>query len=135
MKIKLLLSLLFATTFTIGQNKLTLASDVWPPFTDVTGKHAFAIDLVREALARTKVDVKLEIRDFMDVIAGIKNKSYDGSAALWYSEDRAKTILFSEPYLENRLILVGEKGTDVSAKNFAELKGKRIAVVETYAYG
>ena len=44
-------------------------------------------------------------------------------------------LLFSEPYLENRLVLVGRRGADVSATTLAALKGRRIAIVEGYAYG
>ena len=44
-------------------------------------------------------------------------------------------LLFSKPYLENRLILVGRKGADVSAGTLGALTGKRIAIVEGYAYG
>jgi polar amino acid transport system substrate-binding protein len=44
-------------------------------------------------------------------------------------------LLYSEPYLENRLVLVGRRGSNVSAASFGALKGKRIAIVEGYAYG
>ena len=115
--------------------KLNLASDVWPPFTDVATNHAFALDLVHEALARANVQEHTDITDFKKVMDGIGNKKFDGSAALWHSPEREKYLLFSEPYLENRLILVGKKGSDVSADTLSELKGKRIAVVESYAYG
>ena len=60
---------------------------------------------------------------------------FDGSAAAWKDAEREKTLLFSQPYLENRLILVARRGGDVSAASFADLKGKRIAIVEGYSYG
>ena len=43
--------------------------------------------------------------------------------------------MFSAPYLENRLVLVGRYGADVSAKSLTDLKGRRVAIVEGYAYG
>ena len=60
---------------------------------------------------------------------------FDGSAAAWKDADRERVLLFSKPYLENRLILVGRKGADVSAGTLGALTGKRIAIVEGYAYG
>lgn len=114
---------------------LKLASDVWPPFTDVESKNAFAIDLVEEALARAKVQSNTEILGFTEALEGIRGGKFDGSAALWYSPERAEFLLYSEPYLENRLILVGKKGSNVNADSLSELKGKRIAVVESYEYG
>jgi ABC-type amino acid transport substrate-binding protein len=136
MKRLLAIAFLLTTVLGFSQNtKLNLASDVWPPFTDVATKKSVALDLVKVALARTHIQAHTEIVDFGQVMTGIYNKKFDGSAALWYSAERAGHLLFSEPYLENRLILVGKKGSDVSADSLSKLKGKRIAVVESYAYG
>ena len=41
----------------------------------------------------------------------------------------------SQPYLENRLVLVGRRGEDVSATGLGGVSGKRIALVEGYSYG
>ena len=49
--------------------------------------------------------------------------------------DRERVLLFSDAYLENRLILVGRKGTDVAARTLAMLEGKRVAIVGGYSYG
>ncbi len=115
---------------------LRLASDVWPPFTDVDGKARVAIDLVHEALRRTGVAASSEVRtNFRDVVEALQSGEVDGTAALWHSSERAAFLLFSRPYLENRLILVGPKGSDLSATSLAALAGKRVAVVATYAYG
>ncbi len=115
--------------------KLTFASSIWPPFTDVEDKKSFAIDLVKTALNRGGVWIENQITEFDDVVAGIQEGKYDGSAALWKNDEREEFLLFSEPYLQNQLILVGKRGSDVSAESLAELKGKRIAIVATYAYG
>ena len=60
---------------------------------------------------------------------------FDGSAALWKATERDYVLLYSEPYFQNRLILVGRQGSDVSATSLADLAGKRIALVAGYAYG
>ncbi|HSC54070.1 MAG TPA: transporter substrate-binding domain-containing protein [Phnomibacter sp.] len=136
MKRLLLLTLLLATVVGYSQTTtLKLASDVWPPYTDVSSKFALAIDLVREALSRNHVKEQTKILDFTAVITGISKKQFDGSAALWRSPEREKYLLFSEPYLENRLILVGKKGSNVSADSLSQLRGHKVAIVESYAYG
>lgn len=136
MKRLLVFALSITTTLLYSQpTTLKLASDVWPPFTDVNTRFTLAIDLVHEALERSDVQEQTKILSFTEVLNGIASKQYDGSAALWRSPEREKTMLFSEPYLENRLILVGKKGSNVSAGTLSALKGKRIAVVESYAYG
>lgn len=136
MKFLITLSLLLVFSGAFAQKQqLVLASDIWPPFTDVKGEKALAIDLVDEALARSEVEGRFKISDFDSVLKSIAGGEADGSAALWKSDEREETLLFSNAYLENQLILVGRKGSDVEVSSFAELTGKRIGVVEDYAYG
>ena len=132
--ISLLIFLICIGVSAEGQ-ELQLASDVYPPFTNVEGKKAFALELVHEALQRSSVVAKSDILDFGQVLEMINNRKYDGSAALWKSKDRESYLLYSEPYLENRLVLVGSVGSDVSAKSLDELTNKRVSIVSGYAYG
>ena len=60
---------------------------------------------------------------------------FDGSAAVWRYAEREPVLIYSQPYLWNRLILVGRQGSDVSATSLADLAGKRIALVAGYVYG
>ncbi len=114
---------------------LHLASSVWPPFTNEEGQKAYSRELVVEALNRANIRSDYQIHDFTIVITGLNDGAYDGSPALWYTEDRERFLRFSKPYLENRLVLVGKKGSDVSATSFSDLKGKKVALVGSYAYG
>ena len=72
------------------------------------------------------------IKDFLfhTVPEDIKAGKFDGSAAMWKSPEREAYLLYSKPYLESRLHLAGQKGTDVSAHNLSELAGKRVALVK-----
>jgi len=114
---------------------LRLASTPWSPFTNEPGKARFALDLVHAALQRAGIAASTTIVEEGKLSPALLKGEYDGSAALWKDAEREKTLLYSQPYLENRLILVGRKGSDVSATQLSALKGKRVALVETYAYG
>jgi ABC-type amino acid transport substrate-binding protein len=114
---------------------LRLASTPWSPFTNEPGKARFALDLVHAALDRAGISANTTIVEEGKLTTALLKGEYDGSAALWKDAEREKTLLYSNSYLENRLILVGRKGSDVSATKLSALKGKRIALVETYAYG
>ena len=130
-----LLFLFSLSTLAYSQQELNLASDIWPPFTDVEGEKSISFDIVKEALARNSTIVNMDILEFDEVLNVIKENKYDGSAALWISEKRKEYLLYSEPYLYNQLILVGRKGSDVSARDFNELINVKIGVVSNYAYG
>ena len=117
------------------QVELRLASDLWPPFTNAADHPRLAINLVHEALNRADIEAITSIVDFGAVILGLQDGSFDGSGALWRTAEREKILLFSEPYLENRLVLVGRAGSDVTAARLSDLSGKKVAIVGTYAYG
>jgi polar amino acid transport system substrate-binding protein len=114
---------------------LRLVSTAWPPFTNEPGQPRFALDLVEAAFGRFGVSSTTTIVAAPDFTSSLLSGRFDGSAAAWKDSERARALLFSEPYLENRLMLVGRRGGDVSATTFAALKGKRIAIVEGYSYG
>jgi polar amino acid transport system substrate-binding protein len=114
---------------------LRLVSTAWPPFTNEAGQPRFALDLVEAAFGRIGVSSTTTIVAAPEFTTSLLSGRFDGSAAAWKDPERARLLLFSEPYLENRLMLVGRRGGDVSATTFAALKGKRIAIVAGYSYG
>ena len=133
-----ILGIVVSTTATAAEpaTRLRLASDIWPPFTDVEGRMRVAIDLVHTALSRVGVESSNEIRgDFAKLMSDLRAGTLDGSAALWRDPERETFLLFSRPYLENRLVLLGRKGSDVSTARLATLVGKRIGIVKGYSYG
>lgn len=115
--------------------ELRLVSTAWPPFTNSPGGPRFALDLVEAALGRIGVTTSTTIVADGQLTPALLEGQFDGSAAVWRDAERERVLLFSQPYLENRLILVGRAGSDVSATSLADLKGRRIAIVEGYSYG
>ena len=115
--------------------ELRLGSDEWPPFTGSHGKQRAAIELVHTALDRAGIPATTSIYEWKHVEAAIRRGDLDGSVAIWRTEEREKVLVFSAPYLENRLVLIGRKGSDVSATRMTDLAGKKVAAVGQYAYG
>ncbi len=115
--------------------ELRLVSTAWSPFTNVPGQPRFALDLVEAALNRINITATTTIVEPAQFTAALLTGPFDGSAAAWRDPEREKALLFSQPYLENRLILVGRKGADVGAAMLAALPGRRIAIVGGYSYG
>lgn len=129
-------SLAYLFTLTcVSAQYLKLASDVWPPFTNQEGEKAIAIEMVQTALNRIEIKSKVEIKDFDEIIGSLKTGLYSGSAALWKTPTREEFISFSNPYLQNQLILVGLRGADVKEKSLMDLGSAKVGIVEGYAYG
>ena len=132
----LLLSLAaWALVVSAQTTELRLVSTAWSPFTNEPGQLRFALDLVEAGLGRVGIKTSTTIVDAAQFTSSLLSGNFDGSAAAWKDAERERTLLFSQPYLENRLILVARRGGNVSAATLADLKGKRIAIVEGYSYG
>ena len=131
----LLLTVALPITATAQDRQLQLASTPWSPFTNARGQPRFALDLVEEALVRIGTFANTVIVAEGKLTPLLLRGDVDGSAALWKDPERERVLLYSQPYLENRLMLVGRHGSDASAVTLADLPGKRIALVSGYAYG
>jgi polar amino acid transport system substrate-binding protein len=118
-----------------GVRTLRFVSPERPPFTDVPGKPRFALDLVEAALKRVNVSATTTIVPPAEFGKALLSGPFDGTAEAWRDSERERVLLFSDPYLENRLVLVGRSGSDVTATSLATLKGKKVALVTGYAYG
>jgi ABC-type amino acid transport substrate-binding protein len=131
-----LLSIAAAASIALSAQTTTLrlVSTPWAPFTNEV-EPRFALDLVEAALGRIGMAATTTIVEPAKFTPSLLSNAFDGSAAAWKDPERESALVFSQPYLENRLILVGRRGEDVSAASLADLKGKRIAIVEGYAYG
>lgn len=116
-------------------SRLRLVSTAWTPFTNEPGQPRFALDLVEAAFARVGVNSTTTIVQPAQFTTMLLSGPYDGSGAAWRDAEREKVLVYSRPYLENRLILVGRRGASVTATRLPDLKGKRLAIVEGYAYG
>ena len=115
--------------------QLQFASTAWSPFTNPTGQPRFALDLVEEALRRAGTTVATVMVGEEKLTPSLLSGEFDGSAAIWKDAERESVLLYSKAYLQNRLILVGRAGSDVSANSLADLSGKRLALVAGYSYG
>ena len=120
---------------TLESRQLRLVSTVWSPFTNAPGQPRFALNLVDEAFRRVGLSAETVIVDETKFTSSMLSGEFDGSAAVWKYAEREPVLIYSQPYLWNRLILVGRQGSDVSATSLADLTGKRIALVTGYVYG
>src|SRR5262245_16030556 len=106
----LLLSLAWTGASLLGQSTqptpMRFVSTPWPPFTNEAGQPRFALDLVEAALGRIGLRATTTIVEPALFTPTLLSSAYDGSAAAWKDAERERSLVFSQPYLENRLILV-----------------------------
>lgn len=119
----------------LGQEKLRLVADNWPPFTD-SGMPGggLATSLVTTALTRAGYASGYEEVPWARALMGIGEGRYDVLINTWYNDSRAQVGQFSKGYLNNRIRLLKRKGDNFRYQQQSDLYPYSIAVVRDYAY-
>ena len=83
--------------------QLQLVSTAWSPFTNAPEHARFALDLVGVALERVGIIAQTVIVDEGTLTPLLLSDEFDRSAALSRDTERERALIYSQPYLENRL--------------------------------
>ena len=114
---------------------LTVAASNWAPYVDsrVNSKGAIVM-LIRTALERAGYSVDVVFEPWPASLEKVKAGTHDVLAGAWYTDERNETLAFSRPILENDILFM-KRADDIFVWYGREsLEGKRIGVVEDYAY-
>ncbi len=100
----------------------------WSPYTyhDEKTNELVGFDVELGKLIADKLGVEVEYKetDWDSILAGVQSGAFDlGINGITYSDDRAKSFNFSEPYLYDQTVLIVlESNTDINS--FEDIKGK-----------
>jgi len=132
----MLLGLLLSTTTVYAQKTVTLTASHSPPYADdKLPQQGLAIEIVNHVLKQAGYDPQVNFKIWSRAMEGVSVGLYDALAAAWYSEERAKEYLFSDPYLGSKLILLKLRSVPGNYTSKADLAGKRLGTQAGYAYG
>lgn len=130
---KILLALVAAFSFITHEanaDKLRIGTEgAYPPFnmTDASGKIVgFDLDIAYALCARMNAECEVITSDWDGIIPALNANKFDFIAAsMSITEERKKTVDFTDPYYTNKLQFVGPKNSSLTIEK-ASLKGKAI---------
>ena len=132
----LVASLALCSSGAFAQQKLKLMANTSPPYADVKlPEQGFALEMVRHVFAGTDYTPEIIIESWSRAVEGAQIGVYDGLAAAWFSEERNKELLFSEPYLGSKLVILKRHSDRNDYRKLTDLAGGRLGVRADYAYG
>ena len=137
-KFALLLSVLMLLVIqpASAEQPLRLMANTSPPYADQKlPERGLALELVNEVFSRTGRKPEITIENWSRAVEGARLGVYDGLAAAWYSEERARDLLYSKPYLSSELIILKRRGDQNDYSDLGDLSGGRLGVRVDYAYG
>lgn len=107
-----------------------------PPYADKNlPEQGLALELVSHVMQRAGYEADISIETWSRAMEGVRIGVYDALATAWYSDERARDFIFSEPYLESQLILVKRRDDPRVYDDLSDLAGRRLGVRVDYAYG
>jgi polar amino acid transport system substrate-binding protein len=110
-----------------------LATLEWPPYVgeDLPDK-GFTTAIVSEAFKRAGYEVKIDFMPWARALKESNGGNYDAAYPEYYSEERAKTFLFSDQFAASPLGFYKQKSTNITYAKLEDLKPYRIGVVLGY---
>lgn len=129
------LATLFFLPTAMADQSLSLANSDWPPFIIKGQERGASEQLVCAALKRAGWSCSVKVYAWDQVLADAQKGSIDGIAAVWRNPEREQYLLFSKPYLTNRIIPIIAKDSKIYLQKISDLAGWRVAMVPGYAYG
>ena len=119
-----------------ADDTVRLMANTSPPYSDKTlPEQGLALEIVRHVFANTSYQPDITIDNWSRAVEGASLGVYDGLAAAWYSKGRDKDLLFSEPYLSSKLIILKLRSNPGKYTSLKDLAGGRLGVRADYAYG
>lgn len=119
-----------------AEQTVRLMANTSPPYADrKLPDEGLALELVKHVFARTDYQPEITIENWSRAEEGARLGVYDGLAAAWYSDERNQDLLFSEPYLDSRLMILKRRANPRNYRSLQDLAGARLGVRADYAYG
>jgi len=134
--ILIILSLWLLPALTVRAETLSLTTDLWPPY---SGKNlpgnGLAVELVSTALDRAGYQSKIAIQSWARAFEGVALGVDDVLVCVWYSAQRERDFIFSDPYMTNTLVFIKRKSSPVEFNAAVDLPGRLVGVVKGWSYG
>ncbi|MGI0118091.1 substrate-binding periplasmic protein [Zooshikella sp. RANM57] len=131
----LLFVVLFIGPACCGSEPLVIAATEWAPYSgsQLLNK-GFSPELFTVVMSRKGYEVDVVILPWSRALKGTYEGTFDALLDVWYSDERAKKLIFSKPYMTNRVKFIKRVDSKIKSTDFADLRHYEIGVVRDYAY-
>lgn len=139
LRIQVLISILLMSYFSCihavdKQKRIRLTTSEFPPYISESLKnHGFLVEMVRRAFQQQGYQVDIDFYPWQRAFILAQKGQYDGIFPLWYSEERAKTFLYSRATVSSEMTLYKQKNKFIKPLNTSTIKNYTIGTVRGYA--
>lgn len=120
---------------TVEDGKLIVTFGPYMPYSGEEGGTAVGLDgdMINEIADRLDLEVEVAVTDFAGMLSGVQTHRADVAiGTINWTEDRAKSGLYTDDTYYNPPVVGGPEGTDY--QTIADLEGKKIGTVTGYSF-
>jgi len=133
---------LFVATFFLSitpnakaQETLTIAASNWAPYKDENlPGGGIVMDVTTQALIRAGYKVDSIVLPWKRTLQGAIIGKYDVLPAIWHTAERAEKLVFSEPIITSRVVIISKKSINFEYKTLESLTGRTVGVGIGWGY-
>ncbi|WP_279247044.1 substrate-binding periplasmic protein [Candidatus Litorirhabdus singularis] len=118
------------------EKTVSLMVNTWSPYVDkeLPGQ-GVAMELVTVLFDRAGYRTEIKVEAWRRAMEGVRVGLYDALGATWYTESREQDFIFSEPYLQNDLMMLKLRAFPGDYLELSHLSGRRLGLLSEYEYG
>jgi len=130
------MSFLLPSTILAQEKTLRFVTLAWEPYYGPNlANEGYFTDIVREAFKQVGYRIKIDYVPWKRALYEAENLYYDGLLGIYYTEDRAEWLYYSEPVSEAEIVLFARKGSGIDWQRLEDLQQYTIGIENGYAYG
>jgi polar amino acid transport system substrate-binding protein len=121
----------------LAEEAVPVATYNWPPYVERTLEdHGLAGAVAKEALRRSGLEARFVDEGWSRALAGVEAGEYAVLAGAWRSPERERTLHFTRPFAENRIVFVKKRGGSFTfaAMEATRGQGLSLGVTADFAY-
>lgn len=135
-KILIYLSIVLLFSNSFAENKVISAvSNIYPPFVDPEiPTDGLSVEIIRAAFETQGYTITLNYKLWSDALDGVKEGKYDILVGAWFTKERTKYLIYSDPYSFIRIKFAKRKGDTFEYMGISSLRGKKIGIIKDFGY-
>lgn len=121
--------------WTISAEKLTIVTNLWYPYFDAGLKNnGLSAEILSAAMEGRGYELEFKEIPWSRAEEGVKTGSYDVLLNVWKTDERLMHFLYSDAYINNRLVFLKKKSDTFEFEDLHSLRGKKIGTIRGYYY-
>ena len=127
------LSCLSIAADSLAGDTVKLTTLEWSPYTgSALTNNGFSSEIIQKALASQGVKSTITFQSWGQTLETVKAGKFNALFSAYYTRERIRQYLFTDPYAESVLLFYTRKGRHITYDSLEDLKGLRIGVIKGF---